>query len=277
VVAHGRAISAAGVAFDSCLHLAITNDLVSLTNYPIVIWACGNQSTADESYSSAEQAKVATFQAGGGNLFTSGAEIAWDLDRPSGPTTADRNFIHNQLHAAYVADSSGVWNFNAATNSIFLGTANGGFDDGSKGIYLVGFPDLLTPTNGGAVMGVTYSNLTTGAAGVIYTGAAGGGKVVYFGFPFETITSDSVRSGYMADVLNFFGVNPLRLDSVAAQAASQLRFVVDGPTGVYTLQTAAVLNAWGPLANFTNVTGTLTFINAISNAPVGFFRVKSFP
>src|ERR1035438_5583641 len=188
VVPHGRAISAAGVAFDSCQHLAITNDLVALTNYPIVIWACGNESTADESYSSAEQTKVAAFLAGGGNLFTSGAEIAWDLDRPSGPTTADRNFIHNQLHAAYVADSSGVWNFTAVTNSIFAGNTNGAFDDGSKGIYLVGYPDLIAPTNG-AAMSVNYSNVTGGAAGILYNGTAGGGKVVYLGFPFETILS----------------------------------------------------------------------------------------
>ena len=78
VVPHGKAVSAAGVAFDSCQSATLTNGLVALTNYPIVIWACGNESTADESFSSAEQAKVAAFLAGGGNLFVSGSEIAWD-------------------------------------------------------------------------------------------------------------------------------------------------------------------------------------------------------
>jgi hypothetical protein len=34
----------------------------------------------------------------------------------------------------------------------------------------------------------------------------GGGKVVNFGFPFETITNAAVRDAYMSDVLRFFGV-----------------------------------------------------------------------
>ena len=277
VVPHGKAVSAAGVAFDSCQHIAITNDLVALTNYPIVIWACGNESTADESFSSAEQAKVTAFLAGGGNLFTSGSEIAWDLDRASGPTTADRNFIHNQLHAAYVADSSGVWNFTAVTNAIFAGNTNGTFDDGSKGIYLVGFPDLIAPLNGGAVAGVNYSNVTSGAAGILYNGAAGGGKVIYLGFPFETITSPGVRSAYMADALNFFDAAPLRFESITPQAASQIKLVMSGLTGTYMLQTAAVLNAWGSLTNLTNATGAFEFTDSTTNAPAKFYRLKTFP
>jgi len=277
VVQHGKAMSAAGVAFDSCQHIAITNDLVALTNYPNVIWACGNESTADESYSSAEQAKVTAFLAAGGNLFTSGAEIAWDLDRPSGPTVADRDFIHNQLHAAYVADSSGVWNFTAVTSSIFAGYANGTFDDGSLGIYMVGYPDLITPVNGGATACVNYSNVTSGVAGTIYDGAAGGGKVVYFGFPFETISGPGVRSAYMADLLNFFNAAPLKFESIAGQPDNRIKLVMSGLTATYTLQTAAVLNAWGSLTNLTNTIGAFEFTDTATNAGVKFYRLKSFP
>ncbi len=277
VVPHGRAISAAGVAFDSCQHGAITNDLVALTNYPVVVWACGNESTADESYSSAEQAKVAAFLAAGGSLFTSGAEIAWDLDRPSGPTAADRNFIHNQLHAAYVADSSGVWNFTAVTNSIFAGDADGTFDDGSKGIYMVGYPDLIAPVNGGATACVNYSNVASGAAGIVYNGAAGGGKVVYLGFPFETMLSAGVRDAYMADALGFFNAVPLKFEAIALPPAGQIKLVMSGLTGTYTLQTAAVLNVWGSLTNLTNSTGVFEFTDPATNSGVKFYRLKSFP
>ena len=277
VVPHGKAISAAGVAFDSCQHIAVTNDLVALTNYPIVIWACGNESTADQSFSPDEETKVAAFLAGGGNLFTSGAEIAWYLDRPSGPTAADRNFLHNQLHAVYVADSSGVWNFTAVTNSIFAGSANGTFDNGSQGIYLVGYPDLIAPTNGGATASVNYNNLTSGVAGIIYNGAGGGGKVAYLGFPFETITSNNLRSAYMADVLNFFGVNPLRFDSITSLPGSQVNLRLRGPTGIFTLQTAAVLDVWGALTNLTNTTGAVEFTDTTTNSSVKFYRLKSFP
>ena len=277
VVPHGKAVSAAGVAFDSCSSAALTNSLVALTNYPVVIWACGNESTADESFSSAEQAKVAAFLAGGGNLFVSGAEIAWDLDRASGPTTADRNFFHNELHATYVADNSGVWNFTAVAGSIFAGNTNGTFDDGSKGIYLVGFPDVVAPTGVGASAGINYSNVVSGAAGVVYNGSAGGGKVVYLGFPLETITSAGVRSAYLADVLNFFNAAPLRFESITLQPASQVRLVMSGLTGTYTLQTAAVMNAWGSLTNLTNTTGAFEFTDRTTNAAAKFYRVKTLP
>ncbi len=275
VVPHGKAISAAGMAFDSCQHNAITNDVVALTNYPIVIWACGNESTADESFSSAEQAKVTAFLAGGGNLFVSGAEIAWDLDHLG--SSADKSFIHNQLHAAYVADSSGVWNFTAVNNSIFNGNSNGTFDDGSKGIYLVGYPDVLAPDTSGATAAVNYSNVVSGAAGVVYDGSAGGGKVVYLGFPFETILSSSVRNAYMADILDYFDGTPLQFQSISRLPDDQVKLIMSGLTGTYTLETAAVLNAWGSLTNLTNTTGTFEFTDSATNSSTKFYRLKTFP
>jgi len=277
VVPHGKAISAYGMAFDSCQHGAITNDLVTLTNYPIVIWECGNESTGDESFNSLEQTKVTAFLTGGGNLFVSGSEIAWDLDRPSGPTTADRNFFHNQLHATYVADSSSSWNFNSVGTSLFAGNTNGVFDDGTKGTYIVGFPDVVAPTGYGTLAGITYSNVVSGAAAVVYNGTAGGGKVVYLGFPFETITSETLRNNYMADVLNLFTAGPLKFDGIAALPANRLKLDMSGAAGVYTVQTAAVLNAWGSLTNLTNTSGTMTFTNSVTNGAVKFFRVKSYP
>ena len=277
VVPHGQAVSAAGVAFDSCQSAAVANNLVALTNYPIVIWACGNESTADESFSSAEQTKVTAFLAGGGNLFVSGSEIAWDLGRAGVSSTADQNFFHNQLHAVYTADSSGVWNFTAATNSIFAGNTNGTFDDGSKGIYLVGFPDLITPTNGGAIVSVNYSNVVSGAAGISYNGAAGGGKVIYLAFPFETITSAGVRSAYIADALNFFNAAPLKFESIALQSSNRVKMVMSGLTGTYTLQTGAVLGVWSSLTNLTNTTGAFEFTDSTTNSAAKFYRVKIFP
>ena len=277
VVPHGKAISAAGVAFDSCKHLAITNDSVALTNYPAVIWACGNESVTNESFSAAEEIKVAAYLAAGGNLFASGSEIAYDLDRASGPTAADRNFLHNQLHATFAADSSGVWNFSAAGSSIFGGNPNGTFDDGSKGIYPVGSPDVLTPTGSGAVAAVNYSNAVSGAAGIIYNGAAGGGKVIYLGFPFETITDATVRNAYMADALNFFGVPPLKFEAISRLSGNRVKLVMTGPPGIYTVQTGAVLNAWGSLSNLTNRTGVFEFTDATTNAAANFYRLKSAP
>jgi hypothetical protein len=276
VVPHGRAISASGMAFDSCHHAAVATGLVALTNYPIVVWASGNQSTTDKSFTTKEQGKAAAFLAGGGNLFVSGSEIAYDLDRASGPAQADRDFLHNQLHAAFVADGAGSWNFSANAASLFANNTNGIFDDGSRGIYMVGFPDVIAPTNYGAWTAVNYSNVVSGAAGIFYNGTAGGGKVVYLGFPFETITSETVRNSYLTNVLNFFNAGPLKFDSITL-AANQTRLAMSGPAGIYTLQTAAVLNAWSPRATLTNTSGTLLFTNPGAAAAATFFRLKSFP
>jgi len=114
VVAHGKAISAAGWAFDSCQNEAIINSLVALANYPIVAWACGNESIGEETFNSTEQSRLTVHLAAGGNLFATGADIANDLDRASGPTSADRNFLHNQLHAAYANDNSATYSAVAA-------------------------------------------------------------------------------------------------------------------------------------------------------------------
>ncbi len=277
VVPHGKAISAYGMAFDSCHHNAITNDLVTLTNYPIVIWESGNESTGDESFSSAEQIKVTAFLAGGGNLFVSGSEIGWDLDRASGPTAADRAFFNNQLHADYIADSSSSWNFSANNTSLFAGNTNGTFDDGSRGIYTVGYPDVIAPTNYGTLAGISYSNVASGAAAVVYNGSAGGGKVVYLAFPFETITSAAVRNAYMSNALNLFTAGPLKFDSIASLSSNRVKLALSGAAGVYIVQTAAVLNVWGSLTNLTNTSGALTFTNSTTDSAVKFFRVKSYP
>jgi hypothetical protein len=207
VVAHGKAISAAGMAFDSCQNEAVASGIVALIEYPIVAWACGQESTADESFSAVEQAKVTEFRSAGGHLFVSGSEIAWDLDRASGPTAADRAFFNSQLKADFPSDAnddSNSYNVNSTGGSIFAARAGASFDNGSNGIYWVRTPDVLTPFGGGVTAALNYTGVSTGAAAIQYDGSAGGGKVVYFGFPFETITSASRRSQYMADILSFF-------------------------------------------------------------------------
>lgn len=274
VVAHGQAIAAAGIPFDSCQNEATTGEQVALASYPIVIWACGNESTADESFSSTEQTLVSSYLSGGGSLFVSGSEIAWDLDRTSGPSAADRAFINNQLRADYAADSSGSWSFDALGSSIFAGNASGLFDNGDRGIYRVGFPDLLTPL-GGATTAIRYTGNLSGAAAIVFNGAPG--KLVYFGFPFETIIDPAVRAEYMADILNFFGATvPVRFDSVAALAGPQVALTLSGAPGVYTVQTSAVLNVWANWQTITNPTGIMSLTNNAAQSHQ-FYRAYTQP
>lgn len=282
VVPHGSAIAAFGLPFDSCQNEAVASGLVPLANYSIVIWNCGNESTADETFSSAEQSRIAAFRAAGGHLFVSGSEIAWDLDRDSGPTTADRAFLNNQLHAdlnGNANDDSGIYNFTPVAGSIFAGNASGTFDDGSKGLYAVGFPDVLTPTGSGASAAINYTG--GGAAAIQYDGSAGGGRVVYLGFPFETITSSAVRAAYMADALTFFlSANPaaLRFDSFAAQPNGAFNFMLTGKPGTYRIVSSATLTNWSTLSFVTNRVGAVGFADSsATNAATRFYRAELLP
>jgi hypothetical protein len=203
-VTHATALAASGYPFDSCQNEAIINNQVALANYPIVIWACGNESTTDRTFNSTEQSRVATFLAAGGSLFVSGSDIAYDLDRPSGPTTADRNFLRNQLRVAYANDNSASYTASPVSGSIFAGRASATVDNGSGGSYWVPTPDVLLPNGAGTRAALNYSG-GTGAAAIQYDGSSGGGRVVCFGFPFETITSATRRNEYMANILTFLG------------------------------------------------------------------------
>jgi hypothetical protein len=219
VVPHGKAIAAAGVAFDSCQNEAVASGQVALTEYPMVDWICGQESTGDETFSATEQQKVIEYRAGGGHLFVSGSEISWDLDRASGPTAADRAFLNSQLKADFPSDSndhSQSYNVQPNASGIFASRLGVGFDDGTRGIYWVQTPDVLTGVGSGVRAALNYTNAASGIAALQYDGSAGGGRVVYFGFPFETIPDANRRAHFMADIVNFFAKPDALIPSGAA-------------------------------------------------------------
>jgi hypothetical protein len=275
VVQHGKAISACGVAFDSCHRDAVLNNQVFLTNYPIVIWGAGNQLT--NNFSSAAQSRRTTFLDGGGNLFASGSKIAWSLDRSSGPTAADRAFLNNQLHCDLTGDAntnSGIYTVTPVSGSIFDGNGNATFDNGTKQIYWVQYADVLTAVGSGTASILNYSG--AGAAALRYNGSAGGGKVVLFGFPFETISSASLRHDYMADILSFLTpAVPSRLD-LSSLLPSGVQLSLSGQTGAtYSVESSTNLLNWAEVTNFANLNGTFRFIApSPSNDLRRFYRAK---
>ena len=156
--------------------------------------------------------------------------------------------------------------------SIFSGNATGGFDDGSKGIYWVGYPDALTPTGAGAAAAINYPGYGGGAAGVRYDGSAGGGKVVYFGFPFETITAGTVRNTYMSDVLKDFS-RPVRFEQTTLQANNSPRLVLSGEPGLtYAIQGSSNFVNWVTLSNVLNTDGTFEFVDSPATADQRYYR-----
>src|SRR6185503_14296129 len=113
--------------------------------------------TNSETFSSAEQSSLTAFLAANGGLFVSGANVAFDLDRASGPTAGDRLFLHNQLHAAFTNDNSASYTGTSVSSGIFAGRANVTIDNGTKGIYWVQTPDMLGPYGPGASVAMNYS------------------------------------------------------------------------------------------------------------------------
>ncbi len=204
-VTHGRAIAANGFSFDTTPNEAIVDGIVDLNDYKALFWILGDESTADETFSTAEQNLVKDYLEGGGMLFVSGSEMAWDLDRDnasSGSTPADEQFLHEYLKVDYVADDSQVLSATGVEGTIFEGLS---FNYGVSP-YPEDFPDVINPFGGNVTVNLKY-NASQNAA-IQYQGPFGSsaipGKLVYLGFPFETITGEANRIELMRRVLGFF-------------------------------------------------------------------------
>lgn len=195
---HAQAAAAAstsaggGYFFDSASNESVIAGQVNLGSYAAVDWVLGNESTADETFSATEQALVAAYLAGGGAMFISGSEVAWDLDQQGG--TADRAFYENTLRANYVADSSADWSVVAEAGSVFDGLAPFTIDDGSGNSYTVGYPDVIA-ANAGSTACLRYD--ATKVAGLQST------NLIVLGFPFEAINESAARNGLMQAGLRF--------------------------------------------------------------------------
>ena len=120
--ASSEAIQAAkpGTHVASTSNEAVISGAVNLTDYNVVIWILGNESTANDTFNATEQTKVTQFLAAGGNLFVSGSEIGWDLDQQNN----GRTFYENTLKANYVSDDAGTYTATVvASPGIFSGLA----------------------------------------------------------------------------------------------------------------------------------------------------------
>jgi spore germination protein YaaH len=196
---YGGPISANRRRFDSADNDALINGFLDLNGYAGVIWFLGDESVADRTFNTVEQAMVRTYLEGGGKLFVAGSEIGYDLGRAAS-TNYSPAFYNGYLKATYVGD--------AASGRAFTGTATGIFS-GISGtfseVYEDDYPDYIGPT-GGSIVALMY-NATQNAA-VQYSGTFGTGtnigKVVNMGFAFETIASSATRNALMGRILNYF-------------------------------------------------------------------------
>lgn len=199
----GAALAGAGAGFSTCANEAIIEGQVLLQDYDAVFWLLGDESTADETFSTAEQAAVRDFLEQGGRLFVSGSEIAWDLGERGNST--DRAFLRTYLKVDYAGDDAESYTVRGTNDGLFAGLE---FTYGSQP-YVEDWPDYFSPVDGGKAA-LRYANGLV--AGVQYEGPFGNsgvpGKVVVLGFPFETIAGPERRTQLMQRVLDFFFGSP---------------------------------------------------------------------
>ncbi|MFZ5479611.1 MAG: N-acetylmuramoyl-L-alanine amidase [Myxococcota bacterium] len=172
-VPHAAAIAAAGWPFDTVSDEAF--DALDLAGYRLVVWATGEESTADETFSTAQQEKLRAFHAGGGALWASGAEILWDLDERGGDD--DRAFAREVLGATMASDDAGTDRVAGA------GQLAGLTLDFADPPYPIEWPDTLETDR---------EPLAVYETGEV--AAAIGDRVALFGYPFEAIGGAGVRA-----------------------------------------------------------------------------------
>ncbi len=249
VIQHGQALAAAGRYFDSCDNDAVSGGQVALASYHAAYWILGEESTANETFSSAEQTLMKNFLDAGGNLFVSGAELAWDLDAQG--TAADRAFLTNYLRVAYATDSAGTYQAIGKSGTIFNGLGVFSFDDGTGPTYNVGTADTLALRgNPSSVAALVYGSSSAGSviAGAQFSNAW---RTVVLGLPFETILSESARNTIMTRVVGFFGNAPQDAPVLSITSADQSL-----PSGTASFAVQGTNNA--------ALTGMLTWNNGLT-------------
>jgi len=211
---HAKAMSANGIYFETATNDAVTDNLMNLVDFNIVDYVIGDESTANETLSTAEQSLIKVFLMRGGKLYISGSELAWDLDKKG--TLTDIDFCHTFLKIKFINDApanvSGIY-YKAEPVS---GTAFGdllpfNYDNGTQGTINVVYPDQMDSTQGSFNF-LKYSDTPTAAyAGVYFEGLFPGGtkigKVVSSGIPFETVYPEESRKMLMGKILDFFEHN----------------------------------------------------------------------
>jgi len=186
---------------------------ILLSDYDIVLWFTGDDSTNDKVFNGTNKAKVKAFLDNGGKLLITGSEIAFSLGR-SVAAEYDLNFMNNYLKATYVSDGGSTdYPVSGVVGSPFEGlTLNPGES------YLARYPDNINPF--GTVTTILKYNTAGRFGGVAYKGTFGSGTtpggIIYLAFPLETVPQAQLTA-FMAKALTYFEVTlPVTLHSYHA-------------------------------------------------------------
>jgi len=226
---HGDAIHNGKYPFDSANNEAVMNERIKISDYLIVDWILGEESSGTSTFSDKEQSLIQAFLKGGGRLFVSGSEIGYDLSEKGNVT--DQIFYEKFLKTTYLTDAAGgkQGTYNATgVNDTFLENISLSFDDGTNGTYDVDWPDGIKPVQNANIIlkfdDVDYD--TRGGAGIAYLGGFDGspvsGGLVYLSIGFETIYPEEKRNDIMARIMEYLDGPIASVDGEIAQIPKKL-------------------------------------------------------
>ena len=208
----------AALQISSVANEKVEDGTVLMTNYDIVIWYTGDDSSAAVTLSANEKAKVKAFLENGGKLLLSGSEIAYNLGR-SAATAYDLPFMNDYLKSNYVSDG-----ITADTPAVgIIGSAFEGVSCALGTIYAEKYPDNITAV-GGATNVFSYTSAGK-FGGITYSGTFGTSsntaKLVYVSFGVENI-SKTERDAFMKKALTYFNVPSLGEKEIALNDKKQI-------------------------------------------------------
>jgi len=165
-------------------------------------WMCG---ISQQSLNAGERTALGAYLDGGGNLFVSGCEVAYDLGDPSSPnhSAATEQWMADYLHVSYVGDSAipGLMDgiVGDPIGDGLLGVAPSGSGDNAQ----IGGLDEVDP-GPGASASFTYSGpIADGDACVRWEGASS--KTLFMGIGIEGIADTPTRELVIQRILDWFG------------------------------------------------------------------------
>ncbi|MEW6250816.1 MAG: hypothetical protein AB1716_09220 [Planctomycetota bacterium] len=196
VIQHAEALAAHDYGYASCGHSAVANERVPLAGFPVVVWMLGTESKEDYTFSATEQTLVTAYLQGGGAIFVSGEDVAFDLINETHGVT----FCQDTLKVGYAANSANTAQATGAAGGLLAGIGPFDFSVAAGAVYESRSPDVLTARQGARVC-LDYVGGTGGAAGVQYTSRVY--NAVTFGFPFECIGTPAMRAAVMGRVIDW--------------------------------------------------------------------------
>ncbi len=209
---HGKSLREAGYSFVSSSDEAIWDGQLDINNYTVLDIIFGEEKEVPgpkdfsprdfRTFPKAFQEKIRSYTQSGGNLFLSGAYIGFDLF-DNGNDSLDMQFGEEVLKYRFRTDHAvKTGKLSIIPQDLFQFETTQVLEFNTSyhpSLYKVESPDAIEPASPEALTILRYAENNTSAA----IAASGASNIVAFGFPFESILSETSRNEVMASVLSF--------------------------------------------------------------------------